>query len=239
MTKRAVVLHSGGLDSTTLIYYLLEQSYEVRTFSINYGQRHEKELQAAYFTSLKAQVSWKMIDLRSLVSFLGGSALTDPNIAVPDGLYDEASMAVTVVPNRNMILYSIAAGYADSISFHYVAGAQHAGDHAIYPDCRPEFLEHCNNAIKAATEGRVEMLYPFYEMTKTSIVQHASRLHVPTECTWSCYKGGAIHCGRCGTCTERIEAFLNAGVIDPTIYEANAYRETVQLLQDRGRLLEA
>jgi len=134
MIKRAVVLHSGGMDSSTLIYSAVQQGYEVYAFSVFYGQRHRRELSAACEIASLARVSYRQIDLSSLSPYLAGSALTSSDVKVPDGLYDEDSMKITVVPNRNMILYSVAGGYAESIEATTVMGAQHAGDHAVYPN---------------------------------------------------------------------------------------------------------
>ncbi len=129
-------------------------------------------------------------------------------------------MKATVVPNRNMILLALAAGWAISQKADAIAYAAHGGDHAIYPDCRPEFAEAMRHAIGLADWHRVELLRPFVTLTKADIVRRGAELGAPLGSTWSCYRGGARHCGRCGTCVERREAFALAGVPDPTDYEA-------------------
>jgi len=236
MTKRAVVLHSGGMDSSTLIYWAMQEGFEVFALSVFYGQRHRRELSSACEVAYKAGVNYKQINLSSLSYFLAGSALTSTDVPVPEGLYDEESMKATVVPNRNMILFSIAGGYADSIDATTIMGAQHAGDHAVYPDCRPDFMYATRYALSLATEGRVFLDAPFVHFDKSRIAGIARSLEVPLELTWSCYKGGDVHCGRCGTCTERIEAIWNAGFRDPTEYEPGTYAATLKLLREAGKL---
>lgn len=131
-------------------------------------------------------------------------------------------MKVTVVPNRNMIMLSVAAGWAISQGFDQVAFGAHSGDHAIYPDCREEFAEAVDRAMSLADWHRVRLVRPFVRMTKADIVKRGADLHVPFQSTWSCYKGAAQQCGRCGTCVERREAFYLAGVVDPTDYAPTA-----------------
>ena len=149
---------------------------------------------------------------------LAGSALTSSEIEVPEGHYAEDNMKATVVPNRNMILLSVAAGWAISSKYDRIAYAAHSGDHAIYPDCRNEFAEALDGAIRLADWHEVSLYRPFVDMTKADIVSLGAKLGVPFEKTWSCYKGQDLHCGRCGTCVERREAFYLAGVDDPTTY---------------------
>ena len=156
-------------------------------------------------------------------SALFTSALTSKTIEVPEGHYADESMKATVVPNRNMILLAIAAGYAQGIGAKYVAYAPHMGDHPVYPDCRPEFIQSAGNTISLGTgwdNDGVVLITPFSALTKADIVTIGSKLHIPYELTWSCYSGGKIHCGKCGTCVERKEAFDLAGIDDPTEYES-------------------
>lgn len=150
---------------------------------------------------------------------MSGSALTD-NVDVPDGHYAEENMKVTVVPNRNAIMLSIGFGIAAAQQADAVAAAVHGGDHFIYPDCRPGFTKSFEAMQKQALDGyaNVSLYTPFVEISKGAIVTEGARLNVPFEETWSCYKGGEKHCGRCGTCVERREAFDLAGVEDPTEY---------------------
>lgn len=227
---KGIAVVSGGMDSVTLVHYLLNQGDDVDIVSFDYGQRHKKELHfAENLVGLNRggnQVKhWSLIDLSSLTEHIGGSSLTDDSVDVPDGHYAEESMKATVVPNRNMIMLSIAAGIAVARGANYVSTAVHSGDHFIYPDCRPEFVERTASAIRVANEGfdswsTIGPVYaPFMFKTKTDICLFGTALGVDHKYTWSCYKGGDIHCGRCGTCVERKEAFKLAGVVDPTEYE--------------------
>lgn len=234
--KRAVALLSGGLDSATLAYFLAKEFQEVHLLSFDYGQRHKKELVAAQRIAhtLHARYSQIMLSVldpkdnnwrRPLSVVLGRSSLTDPNVAVPDGHYAEESMKATVVPNRNAIMLSIAYGVAVAEGAEAVAFAAHAGDHAIYPDCRPEFVQALNKALvigNAWADPTPMLLAPFIYQSKAEIATMAHRLRVPIANTWSCYKGGDIHCGVCGTCYERREALAKAeqetGLPDPTEY---------------------
>ncbi len=214
---RSILLYSGGLDSTTLLFDLRAAGHEVRCLAVNYGQRHGRELQAARAIAERLHVPFRVADLASIQPLLAGSALTG-DVDVPHGHYTDESMKLTVVPNRNMIMLSIAIGWAVSLKFDAVAYAAHAGDHAIYPDCRPEFVAAMEQAASLADWHRVRIERPFMHLTKADIVSRGAELGVPFELTWSCYEGGQVHCGRCGTCVERREAFAAAGVADPTRY---------------------
>jgi 7-cyano-7-deazaguanine synthase len=217
--KKVVTIYSGGMDSTVLLYHLRAEGYEVNALSIDYGQRHRKELESARAICGMISLRHEVADLRGITHLLGGSSLTDTKIDVPEGHYAAENMKATVVPNRNMIMLSIAIGYAITLQAPYVAYGAHAGDHTIYPDCRPEFASAINTAAMLADWHQVELLNPFIRMTKAEIAKRGVELGVPFRLTWSCYKGGQIHCGRCGTCVERREAFQLAGLADPTEYE--------------------
>lgn len=233
-----VILLSGGLDSTVL---LAEQAYERRriapgdrlvAMSVNYGQRHDRELQAAAAVAERLRVRHVVarVDLP-----LPGSALTDPSVPVPHGHYEAPTMALTVVPYRNLLLLTLAAAFArtemgkvDRENQHRprpvrcegrVYYAAHSGDHAIYADCRPVFFTAMNGVLQAGSEPpRVQVEAPFLPLSKQQIVLRGDAVEAPMDLTWSCYEGGVVHCGRCGTCTERREAFAEAGIADPTTY---------------------
>jgi len=219
---KAVSLISGGLDSTVLAYNLMDSGWDVHLLSVNYGQRHKRELEFAQRTAAALKVEHRIVDLTSLNQLLQGSALTDAAVDVPHGHYAADNMAITVVPNRNSILLAIATGWAVSLGAKRVAFAAHSGDHAIYPDCRPEFVSALNAAERLANEGFADedfrIFGPYLNVTKAEIVALGHALRVPFVDTWSCYEGGEIHCGKCGTCVERAEAFALAGVNDPTEY---------------------
>lgn len=214
-----VVIHSGGMDSTVMLYHLRAESYQVAALSVNYGQRHRRELDSANIVCSLMKVPHELVDLTGVTRLLEGSALTDVTVEVPEGHYEEESMKATVVANRNMLMLSTAICWAISRKARFVAYGAHGGDHAIYPDCRPDFVDAMNRAAHLADWHSVGVMSPFIRITKADIVRRGKELDVPFELTWSCYKGGARHCGRCGTCVERATAFAEAGVIDPTDYE--------------------
>lgn len=217
-----VAIVSGGMDSVTLAYYLAEQGYEPTLLSIDYGQRHRKEIECAALAATRLRAPHHVIDLRSVTALLTGSALTDPAVPVPKGHYADESMRSTVVPNRNAMMLDVAVAVAVAAGAEGVATGVHAGDHAIYPDCRPEFIAAYQWMALVANEGfYVEgfcVYAPFVNITKADIARIGSDLGVPFIDTWSCYEGGAYHCGMCGTCVERREAFTLAHVSDPTVY---------------------
>ncbi len=219
---KTVLIYSGGLDSTILLYHLCAEGHKVQALSVDYGQRHRCELNRARAICDKIDVPHQKADLSGIRSLLSGSSLTSPEIAVAEGHYTEESMKSTVVPNRNMLLLALGTAHALSIGAGYVAYAAHSGDHAIYPDCRSQFANAMDEAIRLCDWNQVELIRPFVEWTKADIVRCGIRLDVPFEKTWSCYKGGKTHCGRCGTCIERREAFDLVGFEDPTPYADDA-----------------
>lgn len=216
---KTVLIYSGGMDSTVLLYHLLRQGGQVLALGFDYGQRHKRELDAAFYISERVGVQYRTANLSSLRPLLAGSSQTDDSIPVPEGHYQEESMKLTVVPNRNMVMLAVAAGYAMSVGAEAVAYAAHSGDHAIYPDCRPEFAQAMETAIALADWRRVRLLRPFVSMSKADVARLGYSMGVPFHATWSCYKGGELHCGKCGTCVERREAL---GAQDPTEYEEGA-----------------
>ena len=218
---RAIAIVSGGLDSVTLAYLLASRGYTLHLLSFNYGQRHVRELEYAARCAGDLGAQHTIIDLSSITPLLSGSALTD-NIDVPEGHYAAPNMRLTVVPNRNAIMLAVAYAVAVAEGATVVATGVHAGDHPVYPDCRPDFIEAFDRMERYATDGYaasgLHLYAPFVNMTKAEIVALGAALFVPYADTWSCYKGGSAHCGVCGTCVERREAFQLAGVADPTIY---------------------
>ncbi len=225
---KALVVCSGGLDSVTLAYKVANESTLTSLLSFDYGQRHRKELDFAALCAKQLDVPHIIIDLSQVGAQLTGSALTD-DIEIPDGHYAEESMKVTVVPNRNAIMMTIAFGLATSQGADTVAMAVHGGDHFIYPDCRPDFIEAFTKMQKLALDGlaEIETYTPFLHIAKSEIVKEGHKYNVPFADTWSCYKGTDFQCGRCGTCVERQEAFHLAGIKDPTEYEDAEYWQTV------------
>jgi 7-cyano-7-deazaguanine synthase len=209
------------LDSVTLAYWLRSQGHDLHLLAFDYGQRHVKEVGYARSCAQALEVDFDVVDLHGLGRLLKGSALTD-DVPVPHGHYAAPSMAVTVVPNRNAIMLSIAYGVAVAEHATIVATAVHAGDHPIYPDCRPAFIAAFDAMQRVAVEDygdpELRLLAPFVNSGKHDIVRVGHDLGVPFAQTWSCYEGGERHCGRCGTCVERRESFELAGVADPTVY---------------------
>lgn len=220
---KSVVLLSGGMDSAVLLYHLkYSLGHTVVALGVDYGQRHGKELVAARGVAKGALTELVLADLSACSALFAGSSQTSADIPVPEGHYAEESMKQTVVPNRNMVLLALATALAVSRKAEFVAYAAHAGDHTIYPDCRPEFVAAMDGAIRLADWHPVRILGPFVDKSKADLVRLGRDLEVPFARTWSCYKGGAVHCGKCGTCVERREAFQLAGVLDPTEYEPGA-----------------
>lgn len=222
--RRYTAIVSGGMDSTVLAYDIDAHQELARIVSFDYGQRHVKELEFAGETARALSVEHHVIVLPRTIFNAGASALVNPEVPVPEGHYAEASMAATVVPNRNMVMLAMASSLAIGHGDNGVATAVHAGDHFIYPDCRPEFIQAMTRALRLGNAGfavdEFEVLAPYVHASKADLAQHGDRLHVPWRSTWSCYVGGEIHCGACGTCFERREAFTLGLVDDPTEYAA-------------------
>ena len=216
---KIIAVVSGGLDSVVLAHKLAAEGHDLLLLSVDYGQRHRKELAYAARCAGRLDVEHRVADLRGLAPLLAGSALTDPAVPLPEGHYADESMKATVVPNRNMILASVAAAWAIRARGDAIALGVHAGDHAIYPDCRPAFADALDATLAVCDWHPVRVLRPFIGLGKHDICGLGHRLGVPLAETWSCYAGRDRHCGRCGTCVERREAFELSGVPDPTEYE--------------------
>jgi 7-cyano-7-deazaguanine synthase len=260
--SKAIVVISGGLDSTTLLYDALDGGYECFALSFNYGQRHSKEIQYAKNTCRKLGVEHRTINVAvsGLTELIATSSLTAtgrvvandkndgnitlPDLPVPEGHYAADNMAATVVPNRNMIMMSMACGVAVAQKAHTVMVGVHAGDHFIYPDCRPAFIRSVEHAVLVGNEGFIDPQFeinaPYVRKTKEDIAFRALELGVPLHETWSCYKGEKWHCGKCGTCVERLEAIDGAmarwdrlhdshvkSPVDATMYSDKEYWKTV------------
>ena len=215
--KNSVIIVSGGLDSITLLYDKTETI--ALAVSFDYGQNHgAKELPFAAHHCRKLGIPHITIPLSFMHRYFK-SSLLDGAEAIPEGHYAEENMKSTVVPFRNGIMLAIATGIAESHGLKRVYIANHGGDHTIYPDCRPDFIQAMDGAATAGTFVNVRIEAPYTNITKADIVRRGTALGVDYSKTWSCYKGSDVHCGKCGTCVERKEAFLEAGVKDPTEYE--------------------
>jgi len=215
--KDSVIIVSGGMDSITMLYEFKDRI--ALGISFDYGSNHNaKEIPLAELHCKRLGIEHITIKLDFMHQYFK-SSLLDGAEAIPEGNYDEENMKSTVVPFRNGIMLSIAAGIAESHDLKYVMLANHGGDHTIYPDCRAEFVENMSKALTAGTFAGVEILAPYTAITKADIARHGKELGIDYAETWSCYKGGDKHCGRCGTCRERREALAEAGIVDTTEYD--------------------
>ncbi len=218
---KIVVVLSGGMDSATVLAKILADGDEAVTLTFDYGSKHNcREIIAAKNIAKFYGVKNIVIDLPFIKMFFKSNLLKSGG-SIPEGHYEDESMKSTVVPFRNGIMLSIAVGYVESIGYDRVAIGNHVGDHAIYPDCRSSFLTYFNFAAVEGTYRKISIYSPFGDLSKTSIVRIGVELKVPYFLTYSCYNGRSNHCGKCGTCVERREAFEVAGEKDPTVYEEN------------------
>lgn len=217
MKKDAVIILSGGMDSVTMLY-----DYQERiavAISFDYGSNHNaKEIPFAQLHCRRLGIEHLVIPLEFIHRYFDSSLLQGAE-AIPEGHYAADNMKSTVVPFRNAIMLSVAVGLAESRHLNYVMMANHGGDHTIYPDCRPEFVKAFSDAAVAGTYEKVEVWAPYTMLTKVDIAKRGKELGIDYSETWSCYKGGDVHCGRCGTCMERKEALEQAGIADHTAYE--------------------
>jgi 7-cyano-7-deazaguanine synthase len=216
---KVCVLLSGGMDSVTVLYEAWHRHEVLACLTFDYGAKHNAcEIPMARLHAQRLGIRHDTVEL-GFIERLFSSDLLRTGGAIPDGHYAEESMRQTVVPFRNGILLAIAAGYAESLGAEAVVIAAHAGDHAIYPDCRESFMRAMGEAMGQGTYAHIHLLRPFIGMDKAGIARRGAELGVDFSETWSCYKGGRIHCGVCGTCVERREAFVLAGLADPTVYD--------------------
>lgn len=205
------------MDSITMLYEYKERI--ALGISFDYGSNHNaREIPFAAMHCERLGIKHIVINLGFMHQYFKSSLLEGAE-AIPEGNYDEENMKSTVVPFRNGIMLSIAAGVADSNGLKYVMMANHGGDHTIYPDCRPEFVSAMSEATRLGTYPGIEVLAPYTDITKSDIARHGKALGIDYAETWSCYKGGEHHCGKCGTCRERIEALADAGIEDHTVYD--------------------
>ena len=219
MMKDGVIIVSGGMDSITLLY---ERKDEIALgISFDYGSNHNaREIPFARMHCERLGIRHLVINLSFIHQYFKSSLLSGAD-KIPEGSYDDDNMKSTVVPFRNGIMLSIAVGMAESEGLKKVFIANHGGDHAIYPDCREEFIEAIDAASHAGTYEHVRILAPYTNITKTDIALRGKQLGIDYSETWSCYKGGEVHCGKCGTCVERKQALREAGLEDTTQYESN------------------
>lgn len=215
--KNSVIIVSGGMDSITLLY---DHKDEIALgISFDYGSNHNaREIPFAKMHCERLGVKHITINLDFMHQYFK-SSLLDGAEAIPEGHYADDNMKSTVVPFRNGIMLSIAIGIAESNNLDQVFIANHGGDHTIYPDCRPEFINAIDAAATAGTYNNVKVVAPYTKITKSDIARIGKKLGIDYTETWSCYKGGEVHCGKCGTCVERKEALAEAGIEDKTIYE--------------------
>lgn len=217
---QTVVLLSGGMDSVVAFHHTAREHEIVAALSFDYGSKHNgREIPFAELHARRLGVPHRTIRLDFMNDCFASDLLASGG-EIPDGHYAEENMKRTVVPFRNGIMLSIACGFAESAGAEALVIAAHSGDHAIYPDCREPFMRAMASAMEEGTYARIRLLRPFIAMDKVAIARRGAELGVDFAETWSCYKGGAVHCGTCGTCVERREAFLLASLPDPTEYLA-------------------
>ncbi len=215
---KVVVLCSGGMDSVTALHWARREHAVAAALSFDYGSRHNgREIPFAAEHASRLGIRHEVVAL-PFVAKLFSSALLKGGAEIPEGHYAADNMRQTVVPFRNAIMLSIAAGFAESAGAEGLVIAAHTGDHTVYPDCREEFMRAMAEAMRTGTYAGIQLLRPFIAMDKGGIATEGARLGVDFARTWSCYKGGEVHCGQCGTCVERREAFIEAGLKDPTVY---------------------
>lgn len=218
MKKDCVIIMSGGMDSVTLLHDYQERIAVAVTF--DYHSRHaEHEIECARWQCEQLGIRHLVIEVDFMEQYFKSSLLKNGFEEIPEGHYAAENMKSTVVPFRNGIMLSIACGMAESYGLKRVLIANHGGDHTIYPDCRPEFINAMSEAMTQGTDTNVKVFAPYTSITKSEIARHGKALGIDYSETWSCYKGGTKHCGKCGTCVERKEALMEAGIVDTTEYE--------------------
>ena len=219
VAKKIVVVYSGGMDSYTVLHKALATGAEVYAISFNYGQKHSKELGVAEYVCQQLSITHKIVDISVMNELMAGSSLLTGSPDIPEGHYEGDNMKSTVVPNRNMILLSMAIAYAVSLEADQVFYGAHSGDHHIYPDCRPAFVHAMNEVSLIANYQAVEIVAPFLNDSKGDILAAGLTMGLDYQDTWTCYNGREKPCGKCGACYERLEAFAENNSTDPLVYE--------------------
>ncbi|WKD30130.1 7-cyano-7-deazaguanine synthase QueC [Halomonas sp. KG2] len=215
-----VVIYSGGMDSYTVLHRAIKEGLEVHALSFDYGQRHAKELDIAKAVCKQHNIPHQVVDIRAIHGLIDNSALTNPDISMPEGDYAADNLSTTVVPNRNMILLSLAIAKAVNVGAGRVDYGAHGGDHILYPDCRPEFVNAMNQVAGIANFEPVTLHAPYLASSKADILRDGLAMGLNYRDTWTCYEGRALACGKCGSCRERLAAFAANDVADPLAYES-------------------
>ncbi len=215
--KKGLIILSGGLDSTTLMHYLASKKYALKAISFDYGQKHDREIECAKWQCKSLNIPHEIISL-DFINQCFNSSLLQSGETIPEGHYEDENMKSTVVPNRNMILISIAAGYAISHNIENIFYGAHSGDHTIYPDCRPKFITSLQKTLKLCDWQNINLKAPFQNMDKAEIVKIGNDLNIDFTQTQTCYNGAEKACGKCGSCVERLEAFHLNNLEDPLTY---------------------
>ncbi|WP_311945666.1 7-cyano-7-deazaguanine synthase QueC [Halomonas piscis] len=223
-SSATVVIYSGGMDSFTVLHRALREGRRVHALSFDYGQRHARELDTARRVCQALDIPHQIVDIRAIHGLIDNSALTDASRPVPEDDYADDNLAATAVPNRNMILLSLAIAKAVNIGADRVDYGAHGGDHVLYPDCRPEFVEAMRHAAHLANLAPVEVHAPYLNRTKSEILAKGLAMGLDYADTWTCYAGGELACGRCASCRERLDAFAANGVGDPLAYASASHR---------------
>ena len=217
--KKITLIYSGGSDSFTLLHHALDQGLDVDCITFNYGQKHAKEIDFAKSVCNELNLKHTLIDIGDSAAIFGSSSLVDESNKIPYGSYKEDSMKSTIVPNRNMIFISYAIAYSIANEISEVWYGAHAGDHFIYPDCRPEFLKSMDVAAGLCDPSQVSVKGPFINLNKGEIFKIGISLGIDYSKTWTCYEGQELACGKCGSCVERLEAFADNKTTDPLNYK--------------------
>lgn len=214
-----VVIYSGGMDSYTVLHRALREGLNVHALSFDYGQRHARELDVARTVCQRLKVPHQVVDIRAIHGLIDSSALTNADVAMPEGDYAADNLHATVVPNRNMILLSLAIAKAVNIGAERVDYGAHGGDHILYPDCRPEFVEAMNHVAGIANFEPVKLHAPYLASSKADILREGLAMGLDYRDTWTCYAGRQRACGKCGSCLERLAAFALNNATDPLEYD--------------------